>query len=253
MTKLNIMKNTSYTATPLKYENIEKLNFEPNSLEGKTEKILEELPSEPEIFNLEEIPEELKGETVHEVKDPNTGALLRVVHMFDGKLHGELIVYDQTENVVNRLNYKNGILDGKAEFFIDQKPLMQTNFKDGLQEGETIIFSLGVKIAVCNYSKGMLEGTFTNFDTLGNVLRTAIYSKNLQNGECTTYYPDGTVLEKAIYKNGKLDGEVLRFYPNGVLREKANYLEGKQVGIQENYDTNGKLQSKTEIKNSEVV
>lgn len=248
MTKLNIIKNSSYTATPLKYENIEKIILS-EEVEGaeevvKEEAMVEEIVKEDtaQFDPDQEIPEELKGETVHEIRDPETNALLKVIHMFDGKFHGEMITYDTNEKVSGILNYKEGVLEGEAKFFADGNPLMFTNFKNGLQEGEATVFADGKKNALCNFVAGKMEGPFTAFDPEGHIVRVALYSNNLQNGECSTFYPDGTLLEKAFFKDGKLEGEVLRYYPSGILREKVNFVNGEECGLKENYNTKGKLE-----------
>lgn len=182
-----------------------------------------------------------------EIKDPQSGKLLKVMTLKNGVPHGEMLIYDDSETVSHKLYFEEGVLNGPAEFYVDGKPMMITEFRNGQQAGETTVYTNGKKSTVMHYKDGMIDGPFMSFDEQGNLIREVVYVAGKMEGECSVYYPDGTLMEHSTYKNGQLDGEVQKYYPSGVVREISTFENGEPIGYIDVYDMNGDLQESKEI------
>lgn len=185
-------------------------------------------------------------DNIQEIRDPDSGKLLKKFCTSDGIINGAMLIFDDNEQVAYKLHFVEGTLSGPAEFYQNQQLLMQTNFANGKQHGDATIYIDGIKSSTLHYIYGQLDGDFCSFDAKGNLIRKATYSAGQLNGNCELYYPDGTLMEHCIYKHNKLNGDVHKYYPSGSIREISSYKDGVPVGYIDSYDVNGNLVSSIE-------
>ncbi|MGL4997467.1 MAG: toxin-antitoxin system YwqK family antitoxin [Cetobacterium sp.] len=134
----------------------------------------------------------------------------------DGILHGKLVRYSETGDLIIRTNYLNGLLDGETTFF-HKKEILETltNFKYGKIDGSIKIFSSdGLQILEGNYKNDKREGVWKFFYKTGDL-------KTLVN-----------------YKNGLKDGEVIIYDKAGLIVQKIKFIKGNEI------DSDGKVTNK---------
>ena len=100
---------------------------------------------------------------IEEVRSPN-GKLMRTCSMKDCQMHGPMVIYDNNEQVAQKLNYEDNVLSGPAEFYQDGVPLMYTQFQNGTINGPATLFNKGIKSAETTFKNGVIEGIFVSFD-----------------------------------------------------------------------------------------
>jgi antitoxin component YwqK of YwqJK toxin-antitoxin module len=112
-------------------------------------------------------------------------------------------------------------------------------------------------------SNGQADGLFTDYDSLGKILRTRYFKKGLQNGVMTEFYPDsipasktsfannleegpyfayskeGKPLVEGWYKNGKEDSTWLEKDESGITRSRYSFSKGELDGNFTEYHKNG--------------
>lgn len=153
--------------------------------------------------------------------DVNTRQKVQDMQFKEGKLHGEMIVYDQVGNITAKLNYDNGVLSGPCEFYMDGKLILSGQ-----------------------YANGQYDGKLTYYDTFQNIVKEENYENGLKNGKSVSYAPNHQVLKSETYLNGKLNGVSVSFYPglDNAMHEYADYQDGKINGIAKIFYDDGNLQ-----------
>jgi hypothetical protein len=101
----------------------------------------------------------------------------------NGKLHGESRHYPLSKGYICfRYQYKNGLLDGKAEKLANSgKVIQEAHFRNGLKHGTQKSFSKnGVLTNIANYDAGFLNGESSFFDKQGNLRVSYVYEKGIE-------------------------------------------------------------------------
>ncbi len=107
--------------------------------------------------------------------------------------------------------------------------LYQVPINDGIEEGWAFgNYNSGEKLMIRYYTKGKVEGLFTQ------------------------WWPNGNKRYLFNYTHGKMNGRQLVFYPNGQKHQESNYSKGDEEGIQRVWDENGRLISNYTIKNKKL-
>lgn len=143
----------------------------------------------------------------------------------DGILHGKVVKYSPVGELITKVEYYNGLLEGEAVFFYKGEILETlTNFKYGKIDG-------GIKIFGANGTQ-MLEGTYKN---------------NKREGVWKFFYKTGDIKTVVNYKNGLKDGEIIIYDKAGLVAQKSRFIQGNEV------DSNGNvLKKEKELKDSIV-
>lgn len=93
-------------------------------------------------------------DSVTEEIKSSDGKLLKTVSMKNGKPNGSTIMYDENGNIAHKLNYKDGVLDGPAEFYQDGELIMSTSFENNEMSGKTTFFMDGVESSAITLKNG---------------------------------------------------------------------------------------------------
>ncbi|MBB3117570.1 toxin-antitoxin system YwqK family antitoxin [Pseudoduganella violacea] len=127
----------------------------------------------------------------------------------DGVLNGETSCKSvPSGNRIIKMNFKNGVIDGKATFYYAFRKdvrLADVDYLDGKASGLLIIygFTTGNPIYKVKFENGVLNGSETALDENSG---KAIFEGNLVNGkyqgETIRYNANGSVAEKTMWNNG---------------------------------------------------
>lgn len=83
-------------------------------------------------------------------------------------------------------------------------------------------FENGKRKQVFSLMNGEAEGIFTEYDSLGRILRIKEFRKGVLNGKLIEFYPDSTVASVVNYENGFENGPYTAFDPGGKSLSKAS-------------------------------
>jgi len=131
--------------------------------------------------------------------NPDTGNKIQEMNFINGKLHGEMIIFDQLGDIAAKLTYVDGILYGPCEFYVDGKMVLSGQYKDG-----------------------KYDGVLTYYDTFLNIVKEETYVNGLKEGKVITYSPNKKILKSENYKKGDM---VVG------LSSQRPYEQGKAVAI----------------------
>ncbi len=170
---------------------------------------------------MENITEQITQQTFHD-KEKNI-----FIKMFfkSGLPHGDAVTYKKDGEVIQKINFINGKMNGEFILFDKNKMKARLIYKDDKIDGKAEYFDENEKvIGIENYKDGKKEGLVEWKDSEGNL----IFQEN--------------------YKNGLLDGERKEFYPNRKLKRKIFFSQGKVIGVPEEFDEKGNRKSAGETK-----
>ncbi len=172
-----------------------------------------------------------------------------IIQFADDKREGLYIDFDKQGNIGKKVEYKNGVMDGKylrfknaivmenvdyqagkmngeSTKYYDKGTIMETsNYKDGQRDGVTIWYAnkdktQGEMVAKYTYKNGKFDGLQETFYENGVVKTRKMFADNVQNGHAYEFYEDGSVRQEATFKNGEQKGKT-KEYPQGkkILQE----------------------------------
>lgn len=142
-----------------------------------------------------------------------------------------VIIKNEKNQVIQRLRYLNGILEGESEFLspISGKTTQIMNFRNGKLDGETKVYDNDEHlISILNYKEGYLDGECLFFsDTIITI--KSEYERNMQHGKTFVYDQNGSVSAIIEYQYGKKNGKT-SLYQNNKLFKIENYKNNKLHG-----------------------
>lgn len=119
----------------------------------------------------------------------------------NGAKHGEWLTFSKKGNLIRKINYKNGILDGAVQiFFLTGKPKLTGKFSDGQKVEEWNYFNAkGKLIMQGNYDANKPTGTWSIYDKKG---KKAIYEYNFDantslSAKSIRYFKDNDIVQNA--------------------------------------------------------
>jgi len=176
---------------------------------------------------------------------------------FDGKKHGEEIIYHGSGELKPLIisNWNKGVKQGASKMFDSNYPY---NLKTVYYVGDSTSFTLEEY-----YSNGHLR--IKNIDTTGGAV-SFIYSsyylesgelhysgywtyEGLKTGEWTTYYKNGQIDFIETYEDDLLNGITSYYHLNGQLWTERVYSNNKIQEVISNFDKNGIPKDAGTIKN----
>jgi hypothetical protein len=137
-------------------------------------------------------------------------------------------VYDENNNLLQKMNYKNNkmtieqevegdqvkmiylfdnsnSISGKLETYMNEKLFSTMQIKNALPEGEVKMFYPSGKLLSTFYVKNnKMNGSVKTYYENGKIQGIYNIKDNVLNGEVIEYDEDGNVVEKVLYKNGKI-------------------------------------------------
>lgn len=120
------------------------------------------------------------------------------------------------DKVIQRLSYRNGILNGTSEFI---SPIS------------------GNITQTMNFLNGKLDGDINTYDNNGNLTAKLEYKNGEICGKCL-FFNDSTLITKSEYKNSLLDGITTLYNQDGSISATIEYKEGKKHGKSSFYQNN---------------
>ena len=164
----------------------------------------------PEEQNTEEIITKNKEETI-----------FNKTIMANGKPHGESITYKKSGELIQKMNYSQGLLEGNLLLYYNGKIKSKIPFSKNLQNGEAKYYNEnGNEIGVENYKNGVREGKTEWKDMDGNLIFTSNYKDGQLQGEYLEYDKCGKVKTRKQYDKGKLISQTEEALNNQPAKKK---------------------------------
>jgi uncharacterized protein len=208
------------------------------------------------------------GEFSMEYEMPTTSGLASVTgYMHDGKPIGEWKAFDKSGKLLTIANYDKGELNGKLKRYDYAYPATddfsmwyEDPFGDSLPPKITHYLSVEME-----YKNGMLDGLYTNYNWLGEIVQQAEYKEDYRNGPSiernnlaftkmnfldgmldgylqtylTAEEGDTIILYDLNFQNGLLQGESKAYHINGLLAKRGFFLNGQPIEDYEGFDSLG--------------
>lgn len=158
----------------------------------------------------------------------------------DGKIESH--TYGIYENDTIKIeNHNNGILQGtkKEYYFPGSKLRREVNYTQGILDGAFIEYNFeGDVLQELNYILGQKDGLWKYYYDNGSLLKTENWKKDIKEGEFKTFYIQGTIQSIENYRKGQKHGEFIERFPDDKIKREAIYR--KDVLIEEHiYDKYG--------------
>ncbi len=146
----------------------------------------------------------------------------------NGSLSGETVIFNSKGEVITRVNYRDGLLNGPVVFYYGgDTPELKTTFVNGKINGDIKIFSRrGKELLSGVYKNNKRENVWRFYYQKGEIKTIIPYLNGLKNGKVLIYDKGGTIIQTMSYKNGMLinpDGSIKEEDKNKVLKD--NILE----------------------------
>lgn len=135
--------------------------------------------------------------------------------------HGLHTIHTRKGKILEKNNYKDGILEGCGESYYDNGKLMSLyNFASGHLHGDRKRWAPGGQLLSHErYVGGKLEGLQESWYISGQLWERHFMRNGLYNGKYEVFDSSGNTLEEYNYKEGKLHGVSLIHIGNGCVRE----------------------------------
>jgi uncharacterized protein len=152
----------------------------------------------------------------------------------------EIIFYNEEKSLIVKHQLMNGKLDGISTVTtMNNEPVQKLNYKDGKLQGELIQYMNGKERTKLIFNNNLQHGTAIYYDEKGNVTGTENYVNGLKEGLCEWKSPEGKLLFTENYLNGKLHGEKLEYHDNGKVKKRYIFNNGEMIGVPNEYWKNG--------------
>ena len=158
----------------------------------------------------------LKGLYYEKYKDmPYTGHVKgrKNGRIIEGRISGVWITYFKNGLLNSKINYKNGLKEGLAEYFHENTNLFEKGFhKDGKREGLWVTFFRNGQLSYEKYYfDGVEEGLFNSYsEETGQLMIRGYYKGGRRHGRWEYFDEDGVVEIEDNYKDGKIiDGPII--------------------------------------------
>jgi len=168
------------------------------------------------------------------------------VRAFIGGALGVVVIFIITFSSIGygeetkRAYYANGKLQGEMIYKNESnESLSKEYYESGELQGETL------------FKNGMLEGPYKLYYRNGHVREDGSYKNGYREGPYKEYYESGQLKEAKAYVNGKPEGPSEEYYPSGQLHVERNFKNGMQEGLMKSYYESGQLQSEVSYEKGE--
>lgn len=180
----------------------------------------------------------VKENYVNDVKQELTsyyylnGMLRQSINFVNGKEQGIAKEYDKNGNVITLMEYKKGYL-------ISKEKVNRYNY-DSLMQGKWVEFYANGNLkSEGNYTTGIKNGYFKEYDFDGNLLSVVKYVNGVLQTDATEvtkldlkreYYSNGQVKKVGSFKNNIPEGVTREFSENGEIIAAKIYKAGNIIG-----------------------
>ena len=154
--------------------------------------------------------------------------------------------YSWTRQLMMRIVYKNGKLNGLTEEYDDQGfPLLKATYKDGILEGPYTKYfpnSQGAIEINANFENGNSVPPYERFNSNGFIIESSMLSEGTIIAKSFKYDLKGEIKNKEVCSNNICIYE--QYYDNGVLEVKGQRTEEKGKQVLERYNRQGSIMLK---------
>src|SRR5690554_1037929 len=133
---------------------------------------------------------------------------LEIAKWKNGKKHGKQTLFYNNGDVQRISHFKNGLLNGKVEYFSQgKKDIVQIEHYKAFPKEET----------------SRLHGVYKSFDSKGKLTELTNYKNGTKNGKYELYHNNGKLREKGIYEDNLNVGNKRSYTADGILLRDENY------------------------------
>ena len=138
-------------------------------------------------------------------------------------------VYDENNNLLQKMNYKNNKMTLEQEVEGDQVKMIYLFDNSNSISGKLETYMNEKLFSTMQIKNALPEGEVKMFYPSGKLLSTFYVNNNTMNGSVQTYYENGKIQGIYNIKDNVLNGEVIEYDENGNVVEKVLYKNGKIV------------------------
>jgi len=141
-----------------------------------------------------------------EKKDPQTGQLLESGELYQGKLSGTWVKYNQSKQYVESISsYVDGKRNGiYLEFNELGRIKRNAHYLNDLLHGADVVYSRNTrKEKEATYKNGKLDGTYREFDLKENLTKEIGYKDGQLHGSYRYFNDEGKLTVEYTYENGQ--------------------------------------------------
>lgn len=217
-----------------------------------------------------------KGLLVGETKYyfPN-GAIQKIIPYTLGLVHGTLRIFDEEDNILEEIGFKNGKRDGAATalwapgisksqeqyredllfngIYFDQEGNVMSEIAEG--QGIRSDFKEGKLHSLIQYQGGVPEGEAQIFDPTGKLHISYQIKEEKKTGEEWEYYLNAEHTPKLFINwfEDQVQGMVKTWYSNGKLESQREMSSNKKHGLSFGYYKSGDLMLMEEYENDQLL
>lgn len=150
--------------------------------------------------------------------------------------------------------YKNNMPFGTWTWYYPNGQIKRTenyNAYGNLEGTMTEYDSLGKEIARGDYYNGMQEGPW--FYQVGDHKEVGSFAQGRPDGLWQHYYLNGKLAFSGAFDEGEPKGKHIWYHQNGIKKATGKYLGGVKHGIWRTYDKMGEVTEEIQYKNGEVI
>lgn len=178
-------------------------------------------------------------------------------YMLEGKPQGLWIITDQFGNVLCEVPFEKGMVHGVIKEYDNIYP---KKFNDYYIDDNFMNDSVPKKkthylYATSEYKNGIANGTFRQFNWLGEIQKQAKYKDGLQDG--SSFERNNLAYTSLNFKDGALDGYIRTYLTlkgqDSILLFDLNFQNGLLQGESRSYHTNGTLAKRGFFLNGDAI
>ena len=138
-------------------------------------------------------------------------------------------VYDENNNLLQKMNYKNNKMTTEQEVEGDQVKMIYLFDNSNSISGKLETYMNEKLFSTMQIKNALPEGEVKMFYPSGKLLSTFYVKNNKMNGSVKTYYENGKIQGIYNIKDNVLNGEAIEYDENGNVVEKVLYKNGNIV------------------------
>jgi antitoxin component YwqK of YwqJK toxin-antitoxin module len=196
---------------------------------------------------------------------------LASIYYKKGSLEETAYYYHNNGKIWKQIPYKNNLIDGTAQIFLDDGSLLQSmDYVTGKRQGLSLRYWKENRIAANEeYEQDKLQkaayydlkGSIVAEIEGGNGYRATFgkesiaelqeYNKGVLNGKVKSFNKDGRLVRVTHIKNDRKHGEEIDYFVNNKPKLLVTWYEGKIQGPTKTWYENGNQESQREMHNNQ--
>jgi len=139
-------------------------------------------------------------------KDPQSGQIIEEGELYQGKLSGTWVKYDESKQTVSTIStFVDGLRHGLyLEFNSQGKISKQARYASDKLDGLLVEYNRNTRREKeANYSNGKLHGVYREYNQAGKMNKEIEYKDGVQDGFMRYYNEEGVKTVEYVFKNGE--------------------------------------------------